>query len=231
MKKKLLLLLFVTLITLTLVGCGTTEQKEMTNPSFGKYNGIYKLNNCEFRVLHIDDNISYRIYIGNELRGNGSSSLEDNKLDSDDFKFEFKDSSLVLKSKVDDIPSGEYKKDSGYSTDEIYADYVGEVSLFDSNYNGKYENEKITIYSIQSQEDEVKVSYTTEEESVGMYLEKKDKDYFATDFFDKKYEVKYNDDTLSFTTISEDEKESTVDGEYTRKGKMTKEEAIKLFYQ
>lgn len=34
-------------------------EKEMVNKDFGKYNGIYKLKKCEFRVFHNEDKTSF----------------------------------------------------------------------------------------------------------------------------------------------------------------------------
>ncbi len=230
MKKKLIICLLLVFTSLSLIGCQKEETKEMTNPDFGKYNGIYKMKDYKFKVLHIDNNIVYRLYKKNDFKVNDIifSDEESNKIEGYDFDFEFKENSVKVKSKNKEFPSGEYVKESGYSTDEIYKDYVGDVSLFDSKYSGIYENEKGVVYSVQNNKDQVKIHYSDEEESTTIEIDYKEDNHFATDFFDTKYDLIYNDDSLVLTIT--DENGNDIEETYTRKSKLSKEEIIKQFY-
>lgn len=204
------------------------EEKEVNNTAFGKYTGIYKLDDCEFKVLHNDDMISLLIEKDGDSFGNDMVSIEGSKVETDNYDLEFTNNSVKVKSSNEEVPSGEYKK-SSYSTDDIYKDYIGEVSLYDNNYNGKFETEKNTIYTVQTSEDELKILFKNDEETVNIILYKKDKDHFYEKFFDDKYDLVFDKDTAKLTITYGNKKKSSMDGTYTRKAKLTKEEIIKLF--
>jgi hypothetical protein len=233
MKRKLLYLVAIIMIPLVIVGCTKEEKKEMTNPAFGKYNGIYKLNNYEFRILHVDDYISSLFYDGDELKGMDSSIFEEdtNKIELSDFKLEFKDDVIAVKGNNKELPSGDFKKVSGYSTDEIYADYIGELDFYDSDFNGLYENESGTVYSIQLEDKRVKIYYANDEEDVSVELDAQENNSFMEDLFGTKYEAKYDNNELKLSVIDEDGNSSKASGIYTKKAKLTKEEVIKNFYK
>ena len=154
-----------------------------------------------------------------------------------DFTFEFKDQSVKVKSKDKDssLISGEYKLTGSYGDKAIYKDYVGDLKYFDNSLNGKYENEDgQVLYTVQSEEDKIRLKYTIEdEEDATLMLDKQNNGSYTTDFFDTEYEISFSGtDELELTISSEDpEKENLkkISGTYHRKSKNSMVELITLF--
>jgi hypothetical protein len=55
MKKKLIICLLLVFTSLSLIGYQKEETKEMTNPDFGKYNGIYKMKDYKLTDFDTDE--------------------------------------------------------------------------------------------------------------------------------------------------------------------------------
>lgn len=232
MKKKILkLFTIIMMISLFFAsGCNNNQEKIERNSSFGKYTGIYKLKNYELKVFHNGDDISLFILKDGDFHGNNSSIVEDNKVIFDEYEFEFADDIIKVKSDSENIPSGEYKLSGTYTTDEIYKDYIGDVSLIDSKYNYSYENDGLNIYTIQESNTDIRIKYETSEESVNINLSYVEDDHFSIDFFDDIYDVKYENDSLILNVTSTEENKVKVNGTYSKKSKLTKEEIIKIFH-
>ena len=131
--KKVVLGLMVVIMCFVLTGCN--EKAVEGNKDFGKYTGIYKLNNVEFKIVHYKNTLQVQEYKDNELYGNTTVFTENNKFEDLDCKFEFKNNALKVTTKKKEIPSGDYIRVKPYSTEEIYKDYVGEESLLDNKYS------------------------------------------------------------------------------------------------
>ena len=210
MKKKQIIIISIILVIIVLSiilisKCFFKEEKkEMINKSYGKYNGIYKYKNNEFRIFHKDDTIAYKVFKDGDPMGYDSSVIESNKLKINEYTFEFNKNSLKVKSKIKAIPSGTYKKDSGYSTNQIYKDYIGDVSLYNKKYKGLYENDKYSIYTVQIQDNELRIKYSTDEETVTINLYKIANDIFTIDFFGDLYDITYVKDELVINIKNKD---------------------------
>ena len=237
MKKKVVIIIGIILI-ISILGIifipkifVKEEKKEMVNKSYGIYNGIYKYKNNEFRIFHKDDTISYKVFKDGDPMGYDSSIIENNKLKINEYTFEFNKNSLKVKSKIKTIPSGTYKKDSGYSTNQIYKDYIGDVSLYNNKYNGLYENDTYSIYTVQIQDNELRIKYSTDEETVTINLYKIANDIFTIDFFGDLYDITYTKDELVINIKNSDGTKKEISGKYQRKEKLSKEEIINQFFE
>ena len=205
------------------------KKEEMVNKTYGEYNGIYKYKNNEFRIFHKDNMIYFRVYKKASLLGNNSTYIDSNKVKVDDYSFEFKDKSLIVKSNFKDIPSATYKKTSGYSTNEIYNDYIGDVSLYNKDFNGVYENNGQTINIVQINNNEIRIEYATEEEETNIPLEHKDNNNYNTDFFGTKYDILLKNNELDLNVYEEANK-NDISGTYIKVKELSKEEIIDIFF-
>lgn len=221
--KKIILL--VTILTISLMCIGCSERQDINNPDFGGYTGIYKLKNIKIKIYHNNDRIYYKVLKKDEFYGNGDSEIESNKVEINEYNFEFLDKALKVKSKNKKIASGTYQKDL-YSTDDIYEDYVGDINYYDNKYNGEFQKNEQIINTVQTKDDEIRLVFNTDIEGVNIILNKKKDNLFSNEMFDKKYTIKYNGNFLKLS-LSDDESE--LSGEYKKKEKLSKDEIIKLF--
>ena len=230
MKKKVIIIgSIILVIVVGLIICWLLTKKSMVNKSFGTYKGVYKYRDCEFRVMHNGNEISYMVLKNNENMGLNSTTISGNKTTKDEYDLEFIKNGLKVNSRTKQVYSGVYKKVSGYSTDEIYKDYIGDVSLYNNKYNGKYKLDDYTIYTVQPKNEEVKIYYAVDDEQINIFIEQVGNDRFSTNFFDEKYDLRFDKDTLYFTALDKEGNEKKNSGKYTKETSLTKEEIIKLF--
>ncbi len=188
-----------------------------TNKSFGEYNGVYIYKNNMFKILHNENKIYYKIYNKtNELIGSSDEFIEGNTLKTDEYKFIFHKNSFDLKSSIDSIPSGQYKKINGYLTNDIYKDYVGDLFYYGNEYTGMFTKDGLTIYTVQISEKEVRIYYENEFESFGTILEKKENNHFYTEFFEDKYDIVFQTSSFDLMVESDDQNKKSISGHYKR---------------
>ena len=199
------------------------------NKDFGKYTGIYKLNDSELRIAHNKNTVLIIINQKGKLYGNSIAFLKKNKSSVLDCEFEFKDNEVILNTKKKDVKKGTYKRVGSYSTKQIYEEYIGDIKYLNNDYNGIYENDNKTIYTIQTHDDVVRFATKYGENNMNINTSKKDNNHYAAKFFNDVYDFKFNGDKLETSFKSEREKTKSLTGKYTRKSKMNAVEAIKAF--
>lgn len=234
MKKKILII-SIGIIVIAILGIvlgiilNNKNSKSMVNPSFGKYNGIYQYNGYKFKILHNNDMIYYMVYKNGELVGNSSGFVDSSKVQIDDFNFSFNGNSLKIKSSTKTVPSGEYKKTSGFSTNEIYNDYIGNVNLYNNKYNGKFILDDYTIYTVQTKDNEIRFKTIIGDELINILVPQVGKDHFSSNFFDSNYDLQFSNNELYFTATDKEKENNTNNGKYIKDKTLTKKEIIKLF--
>lgn len=228
MKRKYLLgIIIVLCLCFTLVGC-KGNNKNHKNESFGDYTGVYQLGGVEIKVVHYDKKVLILVNKDGKLYGNTSLSFEGNTINVFDSKFEFLNQSLKISSNIDDITSGEYKK-SVYSTDDIYKDYIGEISLLNSNYNGVYKDGKHEVFTVQINDNAILLFNRNGDVRTNLTIDKQEDDHFAVENFEDSFDLKYQKDTLELKVESQIASTKALTGKYTRKSKMSAEEVIQVF--
>ena len=225
--KKYIIGLLTIIMCFTLVGCINTKTTK-GNKDFGEYTGIYELGKVKFKLAQYKNTVLITITKNNELYGNTSLIIENNKIKDIDYDFELEKNQIKIKSKNKDVQSGTYKRIDSYSTKEIYKDYIGDISLLDKN-SGIYKKDNNILYIIQSNENTLRIANYTEEESTNIELNKESNNHFTTDFFEDKYDVKINKETLELKLESESKKGEILTGTYKKESKINATDAIKIF--
>ena len=226
--KKIILSIMAIAICFLLVGCGNNNLKTVEgNKAFGKYTGIYKLEKAEFKIIQYKDTLSVVMNNKGESMGNSTVFIEDNKVEVNDYKLEFKGNTVIVSSKNDNMPNGVYKRVNSYSTKAMYKDNIGDASLFETS-NGVYKNDVSTIYAVKTDYDTYRFANSYKDTGLNLIATKED-DKYVSDLFDEKYELTVNNDTLDLRVISETTASKELAGKYTKKGSIKMSDAIKLF--
>lgn len=220
--KKIVLILIAVILCVTLTGCKSVKGNE----KFGKYTGIYKLQNMEIKVVHYKNKLLVKMNKNNEPFGSTEVIIEGNKFEDLNCTFEFKKDAVNIKTTQKDIPKGDYKRVKPYTTKEIYKDYVGDIAFLNNDYNGVFENDKNTIYTLQTTKDTIRFATDNNGVSTNLELNKKDEQHFYLDFFESKYNLTFNKEQLEVKYESPDE--DAISGTYNRKSKMKAVDAIKI---
>ena len=225
--KKIIFGLIIIVMCFTLTGCfldGTVEGNE----EFGEYTGIYKLKNFELRVVQNGNTLSLIMNKDEKPFGRTLVYLTGNKFEDINCEFELKENVISIKTTQKDIPEGDYKRLKPYTTEEIYKEYIGDFSYLNKN-NGVYENDNNRIYTVRATKDTIRMAYRRQELTANIALGMNNENSFSADLYDNKYDINYKNDTLELKADSKDETIRSLTGKYTRKGKMTATEVIKIF--
>ena len=224
--KKIILGIMIIISCFIMTGCNTKTKEG--NKEFGKYTGIYKLKNVEFKIAHYKNTLLITVNKNKTVYSSTSVVIDGTKFEDLDCKFELVKNGLKVTTKNKDIPNGTYKRIDEYSTKEIYKDYVGDISLLDKT-NGEYERDGIKLYIVQTNEETLRVATATKEEGINIDLTKESDNHFSTDFFDDKYDLKIDGNKLELKLESKEEKSNTLTGTYTKKSKLNATKVIKVF--
>ena len=192
------------------------DQKGENKEDYSKYNGVYTYGNNVLKIFYDDNNIRYCI--------NDSQcsylELEDGKWSYNHFDEKtnatFNDSGLVFETNQGEGLSGTYKKTKDYTIADYFGDNEGDVSLFNSKYNGGYKLGDVDMFTFQSDKTEVRVLIEGQDFSFDVPFDIKEDGSLYVEFLDNIYVVTFDADGNATFTTTKGEKEH--DGVYKKQG-------------
>ena len=224
--KKILLILIIIIMCFTVTGCFSKPVEG--NKSFDKYTGIYKLNDSEIKIVHYKDSLLVTMKNKNNLIGQTTVSLKDNKFEDFNCRFELKKNYVKVTTNQNDIPKGDYIRVNKYTTKEIYKDYIGDISYI-NDYNGIYENNITKIYTVRTNKDIVRFAYNYKDVNTNIAIVKEKENNFTTDIFNDIYNLNFNDNSIKLKVDSKNENKKSISGNYILKSRMKAVDIIKIF--
>lgn len=135
--KKIILGIIIVVMCFVVVGCESTTIEG--NKEFGEYTGIYKLKNMELKIVHHKNTILLMMNKDGESYGSTVVYLDGNKFTDLNCEFELKKDLVNIKSNQKDIPNGDYQRISEYTIEEIYKEYIGDISYIEKINFKKYD--------------------------------------------------------------------------------------------
>ncbi len=199
-----------------------------------KFNGIYTSGDKAIKLYPLkNENVFYIIKNINDEESTsiGFALYSGGKLIDDtwDEAVSFYISGDTLKAKVGEYPefNGTYNKTGAYELKDLINDEYGKYDYFSNSLNGYYTMNDDDMYAFQMDEDTVRIIILSKESfsSFDVEFDLVDATTAKVDFFDEVYTVKFNGDTVEFTTEGEKHEH---DGTYKKEGTINIEELLEI---
>ncbi len=198
-----------------------------------EYIGIYKKDDVVINVYQYTDE---KIYFTGSNKLYGLAYIEDGVATGEvaqyTYKFTKEDDNIKLESNNENIPSGVYIKEEG-SEEKVTINYIfdswyGDSKIFDSKYNGLYQNDNGTIMMYPIADKQVMVIITTKNGDLkNSFIESAD-NYLVKSFKEMSYGIIVKDDEIEFVTMNESEvqPDDVYNGIYKKVRKLEMEDVI-----
>ena len=211
-KKNITIIILMLLLILIIFGFVFYNKKETSvSPENSnveqksyKFNGLFKNNNKALLLYEEDNNIYYvgffdypNVYTMGVLKKNNNVAFGK-------INITLKDNTINIQN--DSILEGIYSKEKEITFEELWNLGYGDTKLFDSKYNGKYQDENgiIMIYQVDDKTARVLIDYENEKVSYKFPIN----EFGSLAYFngEKKYDISYLDssDTIIFSRKAND---------------------------
>ena len=197
------------------------------------YSGIYSLDGVNVYIYQASETeILFAINESSYDKGtidNGKASV----IIFDDgigitYTLEKKDKNLEVVSDGNQIKNGLYQRVNYYSLENFYELILGSKELFNSNYNGKYVKDNITLYMFQTDEKEVEVIIDGGDNTFKTAFNIIEDNLLESQSSEETNSITIKDDGIVFKTSSLDETpvSNIFDGNYTKEGNIKMEDIL-----
>jgi len=195
--------------------------------SASKLNGVFSNGTVTIKIYLVKNNKAYYVATSdsNYISGNGDIS-NDTSFVEDDFgetkvKIDATDTGIKVESTKEDLPSGDYAKQSAYSKEEFFKEEnFGDPQYLNSTYNGLYKLDDRTIEMYQDSATTVRIEVVSGSTVSSLSYEIRQDGTLYGKIFESEYLVTLNGDTLTFKT-QKGEDGDKFDGVYTKTGQVT----------